>query len=89
MFKRLKAWAKQQETSPEPYEFLPPFESSPSDPPNPPTAGWWRDPVPPPGPKKVIAQRYHDGTRWTPYVTVRTPRRWTQIFETTLPDDFR
>ena len=47
------------------------------DPSNPPShEGWWNDPLSSDG----IAQRYYDGVQWTPYVSVRAPQRWTDVF---------
>jgi hypothetical protein len=47
------------------------------DPSNPPShEGWWNDPLSSDG----IAQRYYDGAQWTPYVSVRAPQRWTDVF---------
>lgn len=65
--------------APEPYSFLPETETWPLDPPEQPTEGWWKDPLS----SFDIYQRYFDGTKWTPYVSGRTARRWTEIF----PDD--
>ena len=62
--------------APEPYSFLPAPKSVPLDAPNPPSAGWWNDPLS----SDEIAQRYHDGNRWTEYVCIRTPQRWTDVF---------
>ena len=61
---------------------LPP-EDIPVWPPEAPSAGWWTDPYrpgldpedprkPAPGP---LCQRYHDGARWTPYISYRVERR--------------
>ena len=77
MFKRLQAWANREEMAPEPYSFLPAIDPWPSDPPDPPVAGWWTDPLS----SDDVTQRYYDGTRWTPYVSLRTAQRWTQILE--------
>src|SRR5207253_10029981 len=87
MFERFRAKeSKTPRIASEPYSFLPAPKAVPLDPPDPPTEGWWNDPVPPPGPKKVVAQRYHDGTRWTPYVSVRSSRRWTDVLEVPVPE---
>jgi hypothetical protein len=59
------------------FPFLPKIEVYPLDPPDPPTEGWWRDPFG----GNTVTQRYYDGTRWTQYVSVRTPKRWTDVFE--------
>ena len=77
MFKRLQAWANRQEMAPEPYSFLPAVEPWPSDPPDPAVPGWWIDPLS----SDDVTQRYYDGKRWTPYVSLRTAQRWTQIIE--------
>ena len=65
------------------YRFLPETETYPMKPPDPPTEGWWKDPFDP----EVVAQRYHDGTRWTQYVAGRTARQWTSVFESPPPAD--
>jgi hypothetical protein len=65
-----------QPMAPEPYSFLPAPKSVPIDPPDPPSEGWWNDPLSSDG----IAQRYHDGDRWTEYVCIRAPQRWTDVF---------
>jgi hypothetical protein len=52
-------------------------------PPDAPGAGWWTDPYrpgpDPEDPKKTakgpLCQRYHDGGRWTPYISYRVERR--------------
>jgi len=62
--------------APEPYSFLPEPDTWPLDAPDPPTEGWWKDPLS----SFDIYQRYFDGTKWTPYVSGRTARRWTEIF---------
>jgi hypothetical protein len=62
--------------APEPYSFLPEPEAWPLDAPDPPTQGWWNDPLS----SYDIYQRYYDGTHWTPYVSGRSARRWTEIF---------
>jgi len=77
MFKRLRDWANEERMAPEPYSFLPAPEVLPSYPPDPPTVGWWKDPLS----SNEVAQRYYDGTTWTPYVRVRTAKSWTQIFD--------
>ena len=76
MFKRSREWANKQRMPPEPYSFLPASDPLPDDPPDPPTAGWWKDPLS----SNDVTQRYFDGTTWTPYVCVRTAKRWTEIF---------
>ena len=60
--------------APEPYSFLPMPETWPSCPPDPPTAGWWKDPL-----SDDVTPRYYDGNRWTPYVCMRTAQKWIQI----------
>jgi len=62
--------------APEPYSFLPAPKNVLIDPTDPPTEGWWRDPLSSTG----VYQRYYDGEQWTAYVRSRTPRNWTQIF---------
>jgi hypothetical protein len=63
--------------APEPYSFLPAPKSVPVDPSDPPAhEGWWNDPLS----SDETTQRYYDGAQWTPYVSVRTPQRWTDIF---------
>src|SRR5260221_11947393 len=62
--------------APEPYSFLPASDPLPDDPPDPPTAGWWKDPLS----SNEVTQRYFDGTTWPPYILVRTAKSWTQIF---------
>src|SRR5207248_9610664 len=62
--------------APEPYSFLPEIEFYPLDPEDPPTQGWWIDPLSSNG----VTQRYNDGAHWTPYIAVRTPGMWTDIF---------
>lgn len=42
------------------YSFLP-MALSGSEPPDPPTMGWWRDPL------SDFGERFHDGSRWTQY----------------------
>lgn len=76
MLKRLRDWANEERMAPEPYSFLPAPGTLPSDPPDPPTTGWWKDPLS----SNDVTQRYFDGTTWTPYILVRTARSWTQIF---------
>jgi hypothetical protein len=55
-----------------------PFSPSqrPLDAPDPPTEGWWSDPLS----SDDISQRYYDGSKWTPYVSGRSSKRWTDIF---------
>jgi hypothetical protein len=60
------------------YSFLPRTKSFPREAPSPPTEGWWRDPFEGDGPG---AQRYHDGARWTQYVSLRAMRNWPDIIE--------
>jgi hypothetical protein len=62
--------------APEPYSFLPEIEFYPLDPPEEPTPGWWNDPLSSNG----VTQRYYDGKGWTPYIAIRTPGMWTDIF---------
>ena len=76
MFKRIQQWANKERMAPEPYSFLPASDALPDDPPDPPTAGWWKDPLS----SNEVTQRYFDGTVWTPYVCVRTAKSWTEIF---------
>ena len=76
MLKRLREWANEDRMATEPYSFLPAPDTLPSDPPDPPTAGWWKDPLS----SNEVTQRYYDGTTWTPYILVRTAKSWTQIF---------
>lgn len=83
MFKRLQAWANRKEMAPEPYSFLPAIEPWPSDAADPPVKGWWLDPLS----SDDVTQRYFDGTRWTPYVSVRSAQRWTQIIEDRANDE--
>jgi hypothetical protein len=60
----------------------PPPEDIPVWPPEVPTAGWWTDPYRPgPDPKDPkkpapgpLCQRFHDGVRWTPYISYRVER---------------
>lgn len=63
----------------EDYEFLPEHPYFPDDPPDPPTAGWWRDPF------RVSSQRYHDGIRWTQYC-FRQTQSGGFIHESPVPD---
>jgi hypothetical protein len=65
-----------QKMAPEPLSLLPGPAKCPDRPPDPPTEGWWRDPLN----STEVYQRYHDGKRWTQYVRSRTTRSWTQIF---------
>jgi hypothetical protein len=65
-----------QKMAPEPYSFLPAPRSTLIDPSDPPTEGWWRDPLD----STEGYQRYYDGEQWTQYVRSRTTRSWTQIF---------
>jgi hypothetical protein len=76
VLKRLRDWASEERMAPEPYSFLPAPDTLPSDPPDPPTAGWWKDPLS----SNEVTQRYFDGTIWTPFILVRTAKSWTQIF---------
>ena len=62
------------------FPFLPKIEVYPLEPPDPPSEGWWLDPFPG---RTSVRQRYHDGTRWTQYISVRTAKRWTGVFEQT------
>ena len=66
------------------YPFLPEIETYPMKAPDPPTQGWWNDPF---EPTILESQRYHDGARWTQYVAVRSARRWSSVFEQSLPTD--
>jgi hypothetical protein len=63
------------------YPFLPTPEVFPPEPADPPREGWWNDPFE----QTMVAQRYHDGMRWTQYVCVRTARQWTEVFEESPP----
>src|SRR2546430_11756046 len=65
-----------RQMAPAPYSFLPAPKNVLIDPTDPPTKGWWRDPLD----STSVYQRYYDGTKWTEYVRSRTPKNWTQIF---------
>lgn len=60
----------------EPYSFLPAPKNVLLDPGDPPTEGWWRDPLS----SFAGYQRYYDGAQWTPYVRSRSTKNWTKIF---------
>ncbi len=60
------------------YRFLPRIQTYPMSAPDPPTEGWWTDPF---ERTALLSQRYHDGTRWTQYVAVRSARHWSNVFE--------
>jgi hypothetical protein len=68
---------------PDHHSSLPRPKSFPREAPDPPAEGWWQDPFQTPG---AYSQRYHDGTRWTQYVSLRAMRSWTDIAESPLPD---
>ncbi len=56
---------------------LPQPKMLPPEAPEPPTAGWWVDPLR----KGPFAQRYHDGTKWTVFVSYRRGGLWSDIVE--------
>lgn len=66
----------QRKMAPEPYSFLPMPTSVLVDPTDPPTEGWWTDPLG----SDASYQRYFDGTKWTQYVRGRSLKSWTRIF---------
>jgi hypothetical protein len=66
--------------APAPFSFLPRPTSVLVDPTDPPTEGWWRDPLN----ADSSYQRFFDGTSWTRYLRARTFKTWTQIFEEAL-----
>jgi hypothetical protein len=78
------------------YAFLPHPARIPLFPPEPPTRGWWTDPYRPgPNPRKPgylapgpLCQRFHDGGRWTPYISYRMPgaRQRKRIFTVQQPN---
>ena len=74
-------WGQRKRKMDRTYPFLPKPEVFPTKPGDPPTEGWWIDPYEP----IMVGQRYHDGTRWTQYICVRTARQWTDVFESPPP----
>lgn len=69
--------ARPRKMAPAPYSFLPDPEDFLVDPKDPPTEGWWRDPLN----ADPSYQRYYDGTTWTHYLRAQSLKSWTQIFE--------
>jgi hypothetical protein len=62
--------------APEPFSFLPMPTGVLVDATDPPTEGWWTDPLG----SDASYQRYFDGTKWTQYVRGRSLKSWTRIF---------
>ncbi len=61
---------------------LPEPQMLPREAADPPMEGWWVDPFP----KGPFAQRYHDGTQWTAFVSYRRGGLWSDIVEMPLTD---